>query len=204
MLEPISFSSPVGKMSARRQGRCDGRDRKERSLSIEVELKLVAPSAELEKVERALLAMPTVRSQARLDLVSTYYDTPTLTLHRARLTLRVRKEGKRFVQTVKTGDFMEANLWERREWEEPIAGNRPDLDARKTRVRLPKAIRKEDLRPVFTTVVARRVVELEPHAATRIEVAIDQGEICTANGGARRADQRDRARGQDRRPGGAV
>lgn len=78
---------------------------------------------------------------------------------------------------------MEANLWERREWEEPIAGNRPDLDARKARVRLPKPIRKEHLRPVFTTVVARRVVELEPHASTRIEVAFDQGEI-RANGDA--------------------
>jgi inorganic triphosphatase YgiF len=88
------------------------------------------------------------------------------------------------VQTVKTGDFMEANLWERREWEDPIAGNRPDLDARKARAWLPKALRKEELRPVFMAVVARRVIELEPHASSRVEVAIDQGEIRTSDGGA--------------------
>jgi hypothetical protein len=45
-------------------------------------------------------------------------------------------------------------------------------------------IRKEDLRPAFTTVVTRRVIELEPHASTRIEVAIDKGEIRTADCGA--------------------
>jgi triphosphatase len=87
-------------------------------------------------------------------------------------------------RTVKTGDLIETNLWERREWEDRIASNRPDLDARRTRARLPDVIRKEDLRPAFTTVVTRRVIELEPHASTRIEVAIDKGEIRTADGGA--------------------
>ena len=185
MLEPISPSSPVAKISAlANQGRRACRDRRKRLLSTEVELKLVAPAAELEKLERAILTIPTVRSQARSDLISTYYDTPMLALNGAGLTLRVRKEGQKFVQTVKTGDLMETNLLERREWEDRIASNRPDLDARKMRARLRAAIRNEDLRPVFTTVVRRRVIELEPHASTRIEVAIDQGEIRTADSGA--------------------
>jgi inorganic triphosphatase YgiF len=135
-------------------------------------------------LERAILAMPTVRSEARSDLVSTYYDTSTRALHGSRLTLRVRTVGEKVLQTVKTGDLMEANLWERREWEDRIASRRPDLDAPKTRARLPDVIRKEDLRPVFTTVVTRRVIELEPHPSTRIEVAVDRGEIRTADGNA--------------------
>ena len=65
--------------------------------SCEVELKLAAPVAELEKLERALLALPTARLEAQSDLVSTYYDTCTLALHRRRLTLRVRRQGGEFV-----------------------------------------------------------------------------------------------------------
>jgi triphosphatase len=178
-----NFSSwqDIGSRDSAPMGR---RGRRQRPLSTEVELKLVAPAAELEPLERAILAMPTVRSEARSDLVSTYYDTSTRALHGSRLTLRVRTVGEKVLQTVKTGDLMEANLWERREWEDRIASRRPDLDAPKTRARLPDVIRKEDLRPVFTTVVTRRVIELEPHPSTRIEVAVDWGEIRTADGNA--------------------
>ena len=72
--------------------------------SCEVELKLAAPVAELEKLERALLALPTARLEAQSDLVSTYYDTCTLALHRRRLTLRVRRQGGEFVHTIKADE----------------------------------------------------------------------------------------------------
>jgi CYTH domain len=71
-----------------------------RLISTEVELKLAAPAAELQKLKCMLLAMPTARSDVQADLVSIYYDTPDLALNRKRLTLRVRKQGRRFVQTV--------------------------------------------------------------------------------------------------------
>jgi inorganic triphosphatase YgiF len=86
------------------------------------------------------------------------------------------------VQTVKVEDSAELDFFERREWEEPIAGKRPDLDAPKTGRRLPDAIRRGDLRPVFTTTVTRRAVEIEPQPATRIEAAIDVGEIRAIDG----------------------
>jgi hypothetical protein len=47
-----------------------------RPISTEFELKLAAPVAKLEKLKRVLLAMPTVKSEVRPKLVSTYYDTP--------------------------------------------------------------------------------------------------------------------------------
>jgi triphosphatase len=153
-------------------------------IAIEFELKFAAPPEELEKVERALLAMPTARSEPQTNVVSTYYDTPALILKREGLTLRVRKQGQRFVQTVKADDLVGTNVWERPEWEEPITSSRPDLNPAKTRARLPRAIREKDLRPVFTTTVTRKVIEIEPHPSTRIEVAIDKGEIRTADGSA--------------------
>jgi inorganic triphosphatase YgiF len=152
--------------------------------SCEVELKLAAPVAELEKLERALLALPTARLEAQSDLVSTYYDTCTLALHRRRLTLRVRRQGGEFVQTIKADDPAKLDLLERREWEAPIESSQPNLDALKIGTRLPDAIHKEDLRPVFTTTVTRKTIKLNPTPITEIAVAIDQGEIRSADGGA--------------------
>jgi inorganic triphosphatase YgiF len=73
----------------------------------------------LEKLKRVLLAMPTVKSEVRLKLVSTYYDTPTLALHRERLSFRMRKQGREFVQTVKAENPTQADMLERKEWEGP-------------------------------------------------------------------------------------
>jgi triphosphatase len=125
--------------------------------------------------------MPTVRSEIQSDLTSTYYDTPDLALHRRQLTLRVRKQGRKFVQTVKA-DLAASSLLLRREWEDRIAVQQPDIDAPKSGKRLPKSIRAQDLRPVFTTSVTRTVIEIEPHASTRIEAAVDEGEIRSADG----------------------
>jgi inorganic triphosphatase YgiF len=153
-----------------------------RLISTEVELKLAASAPELQKSKCVLLAMPTERSDTQLELTSTYYDTPDLALRRKGLTLRVRKQGRNFVQTVKAGDFAGSELLARREWEDPISSKRPDIDAPRTGKRLPDPIRDQELRPVFTTSVTRTLIEIEPRPSTRIEVAIDEGEIRTADG----------------------
>lgn len=131
-----------------------------------------------------LLAMPTAKSEARSTLVSTYYDTPTLALHRERLSLRVRKQGSEFVQTVKVEDPARLDILERREWEDHIRSKWPVLDAPKTGKRLRDLVRAEELRPVFTTTVTRMTIEISPDPSARIEVAIDEGEIRTCNRGA--------------------
>jgi triphosphatase len=138
----------------------------------------------LEKLKRVLLAMPTVKSEIRLNLVSTYYDTPTLALHRARLSLRVRKQGSECVETVKAENPTQADIWERKEWQDRIPSERPVLDARTTGKRLPDTVRDEELRPVFTTIVTRTVIEISPDPSARIEAAIDEGEIRTCRGDA--------------------
>ena len=151
-----------------------------------------------------LLAMPTVRSEIQSDLTSTYYDTPDFALHRKLLTLRVRKQGRKFVQTVKAGDLAGPDLLARREWEDPIASGRPDIDAPKTGKRLPNSICEQDLRPVFTTSVTRTVIEIEPNPATRIEAAIDEGKICTADGSAEEPISEIELELNERRPCGTL
>ena len=60
------------------------------SISTEIELKLAARPADLSELKRALVALAPASVSAQERLLSTYYDTPDLTLQRSGLTLRVR------------------------------------------------------------------------------------------------------------------
>jgi inorganic triphosphatase YgiF len=128
--------------------------------------------------------MPAVKSEVRPKLVSTYYDTSALALYRERLSLRVRKQGREFVQTVKAENPIQLDMLERREWEDQVQSKRPILDAPKTGKWLRDVVRDGELRPVFTTTVTRTAIAISPDPSTRIEAAIDEGEIRTCNGDA--------------------
>jgi len=120
-------------------------------------------------------------SQSRL--ISTYYDTPDLTLKRRGLSLRVREQGDRFIQTVKSGDPSSFDVLTRGEWEDELAEGYPDPNAAQSGEHLPDGIA-GDLQPFFATDVTRTTFAIEPTPATRIEAAIDQGEIRVAGDGA--------------------
>jgi inorganic triphosphatase YgiF len=144
----------------------------EAAIPTEVEIKLAARAGDLPKLKRALRSMAPHQRPSRAKLSSIYYDTSDLALRRRGLTLRIREEGGRFVQTVKAGD----GLLARGEWEDAVAGDRPDLAAPESGGRLPAEIAGR-LRPLFVTGVMRNRVALEPSPLVRIEAAIDEGEI---------------------------
>jgi inorganic triphosphatase YgiF len=118
----------------------------------------------------------------RRSLVSTYFDTPDLALRQAGSTLRVRDEDGRFIQTLKTAGPDGANLLARGEWEDMIAENRPDPAAPHSGSRLPEGVA-DRLCPLFVTQVARDAIEIEPSPGTRVEAAVDTGEIRATGGG---------------------
>ena len=79
----------------------------------EIELKFQVPAARREALGRAV-ATATAR---RIALRARYFDTADRRLGRAGLALRVRKEGRRWVQTLKgAGD----GIWQRLEHEVPL------------------------------------------------------------------------------------
>ncbi len=125
---------------------------------------------------------------SRSKLVSTYYDSAERSLARHSLTLRVRKAGTRYVQTVKSvgksAGTDGGSMLGRGEWEDEVAGERPDLGAAQTGRFLSPEIG-ERLQPVFCTNIVRVAIPLAPAPQTRIEAAIDRGDI--------RAPSRDRA-----------
>jgi triphosphatase len=129
---------------------------------LERELKLSVPPRAAAAIARAL-ALP---SRGRV-LHSIYFDTPQLSLKRRRMALRLRRDGRRWLQTLKG----ERAPGVRNEWEMPLAS--PSLDPS----RLPhlKAIAQK-LRPVFQTRFTRRARMLHRGKAS-IEVALDRGYV---------------------------
>src|SRR5438128_1203649 len=123
------------------------------------------------------MASSSVSSRSRL--ISTYYDTPDLALKRRGISLRVREQDGRFIQTVKTAGVGTGDLLSRGEWEDEVAENSPDPQATQSGGHLPDGIA-ENLRPLFATDVTRTSVAIEPAPATRIAAAIDEGEIRAA------------------------
>lgn len=147
----------------------------------EVELKLRVPPAQL----RALRASPLLRGSApprSVRLKATYYDTPDLDLWRSRIALRVRREGRRWVQAVKGGGSVVSGVHTRFEFEAVLHAAQPDLSVL-PRNKLTKVLRSgriaSALVPVLSTDIRRSVRMIAPVPGVLIEVAIDCGEICS-------------------------
>src|SRR5215469_9196708 len=152
----------------------------EDAIVSEVELKLSADPERLPNLRHCLETMEKASPQPGATLASTYYDSADQRLHRRGLSLRLRQSDGQWIQTLKSADPPE--LLSRGEWEDVVAADRPDFDAPTTGPRLREVIGAEALQPLFSTVVERTIVMLDPAAGVRIEAAIDAGEIRHATG----------------------
>ena len=142
---------------------------------VEIELKLLVDFDRLADFNDAAVIAANARSKgARKHLVSVYYDTPKRTLWHNGLTLRVRKSGTRFVQTVKA-ESVDDPL-RRGEWEASVRSATPDVALAMPFI--PEQLRADlddqELEPVFTSDIHRhlRIIDLPSGI---VEVAFDQG-----------------------------
>lgn len=149
----------------------------------ETEIKLLLHPRDLSRLRRAgrLKGVASAPAKTR-HLLATYFDTVDFKLREAGLTLRVRKEGRRFVQCVKAEDDL-GGAFTRKEWEVFLPRPEPN----------PKAIEKmvgakaltnlsaEDLIPVFKSRIRRVHRELTPAAGNRIALDMDVGQIEAGN-----------------------
>jgi len=150
----------------------------------EVELKLAVKPQDLARARDILLARSGHRPPAPTTLVSVYYDTPKRGLAQRELMLRVRKHGRRYIQTVKGRAPGAPDPLARAEWEDAVEGERPDLAAPHGGPALQRAATDGELEPLFKTVVRRTAIPLEPGSSTRIEAALDEGEVRALGGDA--------------------
>ena len=143
---------------------------------VEVELKLEYDPADGNRLVASSL-LGSSGGEAK-HLVATYFDTPDLQLDQAGYALRIRKEGRRRLQTVKAGSSLAAGLFVRGEWERPVKGDQPLLDARAGPLgeRMNEATLAK-IAPIFITDVERRSGTIERPEGGLIEYAIDMGEV---------------------------
>jgi len=143
---------------------------------LEVELKLAIAAGSIPAL-RAFLAAASARRGGAATLHNTYFDTPGLHLLRRRVGLRVRKHGRRLLQTVKCTGVVTAGLSSRNEWEQPHRGDFDFAAIGDAAIRRLLERRRDRLVPVFTTHFRREIWIAQPAAGCEIEVAIDRGEI---------------------------
>ena len=143
----------------------------------EIELKL---ALELNQVDAFRRLMARRRSQpSRQELQTYYFDTPELALGDLGMALRLRRSGKRWIQTLKTEGNRTGGLSVRAEYETPVSGHALDLSRlpQQALEQIPQALR-EQLVPVFETRFVRTAWLLPGQRGARIEVALDVGEVC--------------------------
>ncbi|HEX5079778.1 MAG TPA: CYTH and CHAD domain-containing protein [Geminicoccaceae bacterium] len=151
----------------------------------EVELKLSGQPEALETI----FASPTIRGIStgrgvtrRLENV--YYDTHDQRLRARGLAFRVRRHGRRYVQTLKSNDT-EGLVSYRGEWETPLPSSEPDLAVLPVGALeiLQGLVSREELETQFTTRVRRRVRRIrlidQKGRESLIEAALDSGTIET-------------------------
>jgi triphosphatase len=144
----------------------------------EIELKLLAPQGIIEKLREMPVIVQHARNRGvvrRLETV--YYDTPERALFQRGMSLRVRRDGKQFIQTLKLLPDI-GRPFARRQWETPVDGMTPDL------ARLPAAeigdpvttLDHDALVPAFATKVRRHARQLDLPDAL-VEIVFDEGTI---------------------------
>lgn len=141
----------------------------------EVELKLIPMSGDLEHYARAAKALGTSGKGRTRNLHSVYFDTPKLKLRRKGYSLRIRHDGRKNIQTVKSSG---AGAIMRGEWECVVATDAPSKDTL-AGTPLCDVLGDRDLsnlRAVFSTQVRRRTFVIMRPDAT-VELALDIGKI---------------------------
>ncbi|WP_198164028.1 CYTH and CHAD domain-containing protein [Bradyrhizobium jicamae] len=144
----------------------------------EIELKLLAPQGSLKKLRELPVILQYARNRGAFHRLETvYYDTPERLLFQHGMSLRVRRNGKHFIQTLKLLPNDGQPLM-RRQWEAPVDGVSPDL------TRLPAdevgdpitTLTDDALVPVFATKVRRHARQLDLPDAS-VEIVFDEGTI---------------------------
>lgn len=138
---------------------------------IELKLELSAKVADALEASGILPGEPKIVPQH-----SIYFDTPKRRLQKAGVGLRIRRSGRKRIQTVKAGGAR-AGLQARQEWERPVSSDRPVIDEASP---VAEVLGGDgaDLEPLFEIRSVRRLWMIA-EGDSLIELALDRGEaVC--------------------------
>jgi inorganic triphosphatase YgiF len=146
---------------------------------VERELKFLVDA---QAAARAGRLLPFAGRPKRTQLHSVYYDTSDLRLQRAGAALRLRRAGRKWLQTLKLPQGAQGALAARAEWEMPAPHGRLDCslfprEAVRSSSGLDLVRLARRLRPVFTTRFERRSGALALGHGVQAVACIDRGTI---------------------------
>lgn len=147
----------------------------------EIELKLsIAGDAIPLLRSHTLIAQQLVGHERVSRIDNRYFDTSDRLLAQARMALRLRRIGRRWMQTLKATGPVAAAFSQRHEWEVPLDAARLDLGALRdtpfATLGSPRALGRR-IEPVFVTNFRREIRDLLLPDGTQVECAIDVGTI---------------------------
>jgi inorganic triphosphatase YgiF len=154
----------------------------------EVELKLEIRPSDIGRLSR-LKGLPAARlGQPRAEqLFTVYFDTEDCALRKAGLSLRLRHEGTRRIQSVKSAPRDLSLAADRAEDEVLLNGHGPDIahiGNIALRDQVTEAAGGADLMPLFETQILRTTRHIKTDAGDDVELVVDVGQV--------RADRGDR------------
>ena len=154
-------------------------------MSHEIELRFSVRPEDFSRLKKAQPKGFSAGPPVTRKLSTVYFDTPDFDFAKAGLSLRVRKNGRQFVQTVKDASTG-ALASERDEHECKIDSAAPDLESvpdTETRLQLQTIADGSTVEPIVETQIRRTIRTLKTASGEHIELALDSGEIRTlANG----------------------
>lgn len=142
----------------------------------EVELKLTLRPQDADTLEATGLMAGTPKKARQRSI---YFDTSDHRLLQAGLSLRIRRSGRKRIQTVKVGAAPSAGLFARPEWERAIADDTPVIDDTTPIPALLGDLGSE-LAPVFVVNIERRAWDINEDGAI-IELVLDRGQVVAAD-----------------------
>ena len=144
----------------------------------EIEIKLALDRADQRRFMcHPLLRTATARSDQLLDNI--YYDTPDLALRKNGVALRIRRQGRQRLQTVKLAAKAVAGLSIRPEWEVPYRGqfDFSCIEIAHVRAWLERAEILHNIAPLFQTRFRRITWHLPLAQGGEVLVALDRGDV---------------------------
>jgi triphosphatase len=159
-------------------------------MSNEVELKLFFKAQDYDSLVKVLDILPQFKPKQTKFLNNSYFDTPELQLRKWDMGLRIRGGGDHKEQTIKTRGQVIGGIHSRPEYNCPILADIPDLAL------FPRDIwpSNDQVTPVQqalyclfetnferkTWLVTQETSHTATHCISRVEIALDRGEIIAA------------------------
>lgn len=154
---------------------------------MEIELKYRIPDNETAEkiwVDKSFFHLEEENSREELCFDAKYFDTVDCDFMKKEIAYRVRKEGCRWVATLKWSGYSEGSFHKREELNVPVEDDRPDISVfRESEIgeTLAELAGENELECILETRFVRRLFRIDTGTGM-FEISIDKGHIITPYG----------------------